>query len=162
MRITDKYVIFSGGKLSNWATTPYKVSGKEFVSSEQEYHYQKALHFGDERIAQEIYEARCPETTKALSRHITDFDQQEWDRVKYKVMEDVCRHKYFLNEKARKVLLSYPDKEFVEASAFDRDWGCGLDITNKDITDPTKWTGKNNLGRILTKVRDDLSFNLFL
>ena len=35
-------------------------------------------------------------------------------------------------------------------------WGVGLAVTEKACLDPTKWKGRNMLGEILTKVRDEL------
>lgn len=44
----------------------------------------------------------------------------------------------------------------VEASPFDRKWGIGMDASNAAASDPSKWRGKNLLGKILTEVREEL------
>lgn len=38
----------------------------------------------------------------------------------------------------------------------DKKWGIGVAIDNPDCSDPSKWNGKNYLGRILMEVRDEL------
>lgn len=59
-------------------------------------------------------------------------------------------------ETARKALLSYPGKTFVEASPFDTIWGIGLSEADYRAIDPTQWRGKNLLGQILARLRDEL------
>ena len=42
----------------------------------------------------------------------------------------------------------------VECNKYDNFWGIGLTLNDKLADDEKSWKGKNNLGSILTKVRD--------
>lgn len=48
------------------------------------------------------------------------------------------------------------DTKLVEASKFDFIWGIGLDEQAAKNTPDTVWPGKNWLGNVLTKLRNDL------
>ena len=45
---------------------------------------------------------------------------------------------------------------FFKASPRDRRWGIGLGINNPKGMDRTKWRGKNQLGDVLNRLRDEL------
>lgn len=51
----------------------------------------------------------------------------------------------FQNKEIAKILLNTDDEEIIEVTSNDYYWGCG-----------TNGTGKNMLGKILMKVRDEL------
>lgn len=55
-----------------------------------------------------------------------------------------------------RALLDTAPTLLVEASPFDRVWGVGLGADNPRIDDPASWRGSNLLGKILTKLRDEL------
>ena len=46
------------------------------------------------------------------------------------------------------------DTTIGEASPSDSTWGIGLSLKDPTAKDPTKWTGKNLLGKILMSVRN--------
>ncbi len=54
----------------------------------------------------------------------------------------------------QKELLATGELTFVEASPYDKVWGIGLDMNHPDATEPSKWLGKNLLGKVLNKTRE--------
>lgn len=120
--------------------------------------YRKAIFFNDEDIADEILEERNPAEIKRLGRQVRNFNDIKWSKVSYQFMFNAVLAKFSGNENARTVLLNdrYNGKEFVEASKFDKIWGCGLSEDNPKILDKKNWSGKNQLGDILNKVREKI------
>lgn len=157
MKVTDKYVLFWGTIFSNFAITPYKSSDNiEFFCTEQEFMYRKAMLFEDYDIADKILKATDPKIVKKLGRQVKNFDDKVWSDIRYDVMYSACRSKFTQNKEANKALLSYPDKEFVEASPYDIIWGIGLSEADCRAADSSKWRGQNLLGKVLTNLRNEL------
>ena len=61
--------------------------------------------------------------------------------------------KFSQNTVCKNALLASRSKLLVEASPWDRTYGIGLSLSDRNITDPSKWKGKNLLGAILMDVR---------
>lgn len=153
MNITDKYVLFWGSIFSNFANTPYTShDGISFSCTEQEFMYRKAMLFEDEEVADKILKSSDPKQIKKLGRLVKNYNDQVWDAVRYEAMYSACRSKFTKNKEAKKALLSYPGKTFVEASPFDTIWGIGLSECDYRALDPAQWRGKNLLGQILTRL----------
>ena len=53
-------------------------------------------------------------------------------------------------------LLATAGTELVEASPMDRIWGVGLSSEDPRIQDPATWRGQNLLGKVLTRLSEDL------
>ena len=99
MKITDKYVYFWGEWLSNFekAIIKTKVNGEQhtFYSSEQYFMYLKAITFNDEIIAKKILsEGIDPKRAKNLGRKVSNFDNEKWSKIRYKVMKKANMLKY--------------------------------------------------------------------
>lgn len=161
MKITDKYIFFFSGKeiFSNFAKIPYtSYDGIDFVCSEQEFMYRKAVFFNDDYNADEILYETDPVKIKHLGRQVENFDDRKWSKVSEKFMYDAVYAKFSDNKYAREFILDkrFDGKEFVEASPYDRIWGVGLKEDNPAILDKRNWKGQNKLGKILTKVRNEL------
>lgn len=157
MKVTDKYVLFWGSVFSNFAKTEYlSHDGILFRCSEQEFMYRKAIHFGDQTIAEKILLADKPAKIKALGREVRNFDGAEWDRVRAEYMYRACLSKFTGCARARRAILSYPDHHFVEASPYDTIWGIGLKEDDPRANDPSQWRGRNLLGQTLDRVRQTI------
>lgn len=76
-----------------------------------------------------------------------------WDKVKFKVMEELVTLKFNTYPELKKTLLSTKG-QFVEASPYDRIWGIGYS-KHDALSNINDW-GENNLGKILDKVREKL------
>jgi ribA/ribD-fused uncharacterized protein len=53
-------------------------------------------------------------------------------------------------------LLDTGDTIIVEASPYDKIWGIGMRATDPRATDPALWEGKNLLGKVLMRARDEI------
>lgn len=156
MRVTDKYVFFWGSEFSNWYKTKFTYWNKEFTSSEQAIMWAKAHLFNDEEVANKILETDDPKTQKALGRKVRNFDVDVWNQNAPGIVTYICYYKFSQNEYLKNLILSYGNREFVEASPHDKIWGIGLHYEDDDVLDKSKWQGKNWLGIALTNVRDKL------
>lgn len=62
----------------------------------------------------------------------------------------------FIDTNGEYYLLSTGDKILAEASPYDTIWGIGLEASDFDSTHPDRWPGKNLLGKVLMRVREEL------
>ena len=163
MRVTDKHVYFWGEFLSNWYPARFTEAreGKtlEFFNSEQYFMYEKAKAFGDEEIAMRIlFEGKNPKQAKSLGRKVKGYNDEVWNKMRYKVMLRANLLKYLQNKDIEKLLLNeeFEGKNFCEASPVDQVWGVGLAENDPLIDDESNWRGQNLLGKVLDEVRDIL------
>ena len=75
------YVFFWDGIYSQWYKAPMTIDGINYNCCEQYMMHQKALIFGDTRIAELIMETESPKDQKALGRKVKNFDRVTWDSV---------------------------------------------------------------------------------
>ena len=162
----DKYTFFWGtdgkyGHLSNWYKCKFKCELDiiEFNCSEQYMMYHKALLFKDNEIANLILKSDSPREQKKLGRKVKNFDTNIWEENAKKIVYDGCLLKYLSNPELMKKLFDTQGTILVEASPYDKVWGIGLLETDKRAKSKNKWLGKNWLGEVLTKLRNDLIKN---
>ena len=67
-----------------------------------------------------------------------------------------AQDKFEQNKDILQILLDTQDNILAECSLMDKKWGIGVAIDDPDCSVPSKWNGKNYLGRILMEVRDEL------
>ena len=97
-------------------------------------------------IQKEIVEQRNPMIAKEISRKYAQYVRDDWDEVKYKVMEWCLEVKLIQNwDSFAEVLAATGSKTIVEYSTKDDIWGA---ITEGDFL-----IGINALGRLLMQVR---------
>lgn len=164
MKVTDRHVLFWGGVFSNWQTVPKgityvdKQTGEiiKFSSSEQLFMYLKAAFFGDYEIAEELTHTTDPKEAKKLGRKIKGFSEVEWEKVREDIMYEAVSYKAQFYPLFKDSLLAYGNREFVEASPFDKVWGIGIAEDDPRADNEGEWEGLNLLGKTLTRLRDDL------
>lgn len=164
-----KYLFFWGGIYSNWYKSPIRIDGmilnsmkgigldtlgREFNCAEQAMMFYKALFFGDHEVAEKIMKQSDPKRQKKLGREIKNFNPYMWDIVKVEIVSNIVLQKFKQNSELKKQLLKEDCKIFVEASPYDRIWGIGFDATNA-MAHESEW-GENLLGKIITKIRNNL------
>jgi len=158
--ITDKYVFFYGSALSNFQITNFLYTDfgetHRFFTSEQAFMWVKAKQFGDEETAYKILNENLdPMACKKLGRQVKNYNEEEWDKVRYDVFFKVNLEKFTQDEKMTKFILQdkFEGKTFVEASPYDGVWGVCIPIGDPAIADEKNWRGRNLLGKCLTEVR---------
>ncbi len=143
----------AGNKLSNFYKCDLNVDGQWFSTSEQLYQWKKAMFHGDDMIAQEILTKEKPWDVKKLGDKIKD--SEKWLSCRQKIMEEVLNYKIEQCEAFRDELRKTDKKSLVEATR-DPYWGSGLRREETMNTDPQNWTGKNVVGKILTRLRKNM------
>jgi ribA/ribD-fused uncharacterized protein len=158
IRRTERFTFFfrPEAPFSQWYPARFELAGKLFSCAEQYMMYGKAILFGDAEVAAEILAAVAPKQHKALGRKVQNFSDVTWKANREVIVTDGSCAKFTQNPELRQALLDTAGTELVEASPFDRIWGIGLAATDKRAEDPAQWRGQNLLGKILTRVRDEL------
>uniref|UniRef100_A0A6C0LVN7 NADAR domain-containing protein n=1 Tax=viral metagenome TaxID=1070528 RepID=A0A6C0LVN7_9ZZZZ len=149
----DKYNIFS-----QWYPAIFidSIIGITYKNTEQYMMAHKALLFNDIDTYTKIITTSDPFTIKKLGRQVKNFDEKEWNKYKFDIVMEGNKLKFTQNKKLGKELINTGSKIIVEASKYDRIWGIGLDKKEAINIDPKKWPGKNLLGQIIMKVRNEL------
>jgi ribA/ribD-fused uncharacterized protein len=123
-------------------------------------HYQKAVLFGDEVVAQQILEAASPGVVKRLGRQVSGFDAEKWDQHKNAIVVRGNYHKFtggstenlphLPAETLKDALLDTQRATLLEARK-DFIWGIGFTPATA-AENRAKW-GSNKLGKALVQVR---------
>ena len=162
-RVTDKYVLFYGSFLSNFArckfTWEYMGESHEFFCTEQAFMWAKAKFFDDSETAQKILDIiDDPMECKKLGRLVKNYDDGKWSEVRYNVMRDAnfARFNQCTDHHNKIMNPEFDGKTFVEASPVDGIWGIKMSIKENGVLDERNWKGQNLLGRAITEVREKL------
>ena len=162
-RVTDDYVFFVRGPLSQWCVSEficsnyiayllqYNSSIHKYKSCEQWMMHSKAILMNDSASAKLIMDTPINEVhdnklIKDLGRKVSNFDATLWDKLKYSIVLEGNILKFSSNDTLRKYLDSTGDRTSVEAAWDDNVWGVGLRQTDDRILDPNQWQGENLLG----------------
>lgn len=162
MRITPTHVYFFTFKdvFSNWHKSDFEVNGVKFNCMEQYMMYSKAKFFGDEKVAAEIMLLTDPKDHKAKGRDVTPYNDDAWNAARDKIVIAGLLRKFSQNEHLLKALLDTGTRRLVEASPYDKLWGCGLKESDPRILDENNWPGLNKLGNCLEVAREVLEKRL--
>lgn len=128
----DKYFF-----LSNFYNCDVEYNGYIFKNNEAAFQAMKC----PERI-QEFVNLN-PSEAKRLGRKVKL--REDWESVKERIMYEICFEKFSKNDKLKNMLIRTNDSYLIEGNWWgDTYWGV------------CKGVGKNKLGKILMKIRDDL------
>lgn len=154
----EKFTFFyrTASPFSQWHPAKFVIEGITFNCAEQYMMYMKAKLFGDEEIAERIINASEPREQKALGRKVKNFDQTKWEENCQQLVYEGNYAKFTQNQALKQALLDTAGTTIVEASPTDCIWGVGLSEHDLQIQDRLTWRGKNYLGEILTRLREDL------
>lgn len=117
----------------------------------------KASLFNDDQSVERILKADKPGEVKDIGRRIQNFDEQLWNKEKFRIVVEGSTEKFGQNIRLKDFLLATKRKVLVEASPTDVIWGIGLAQDAKQIEDPHTWRGQNLLGFALMEAREALS-----
>lgn len=127
---------------SNFHPCKVEYKGKVFGSSEAAFQAEKCWERVDEFTSIDVA------ASKQLGKKVKL--RPDWDEVKDQIMYDVCLAKFSQNPNLRKILTMTGEAVLVEKTVWhDQYWG--ICICSK-----CKGTGRNQLGKTLMKVREEL------
>lgn len=126
--------------LSNFYIAPVTFEGLTYQNNEAAFQAAKCLQKQD-RIP---FTEMDPSTAKHTGRHV--HLRKDWENVKYQIMEDIVRNKFQQNPDLAQKLIATKDAYLEEENTWgDRIWGT------------INHLGENHLGKILMKIRTELS-----
>ena len=135
-RFTGDYVF-----LSNYHSSPIEVDGILYATVEHAFH---AAHTVNLEEKQAIAAAATPGDAKRMGRQVQV--RPDWEQVKVGSMEDLVRLKFTPHADLRAKLLATGDAELIEGNWWkDTFWGV------------CRGEGRNELGKILMKVRSEMA-----
>ncbi len=155
----NDYIFFWGTYMSNFYTAKFVVDGVQYNCSEQYFMKKKQEMFDstNTELANLILNETDPKKIKKYGRQVKNFDKDKWDQHRYEIMKRGVYEKFNQNDAIKYMLKSTETKTLVEASPRDCIWGIGLGEVRARVTHPTKWRGKNLLGKVLMEVRQQLN-----
>jgi ribA/ribD-fused uncharacterized protein len=128
----------------------------KFNTAEQFMMYSKAILFNDHETAGEILFTNNPQNQKALGRSVANFNEKDWDAVKFALVEFASQAKFRQNIQLKTKLMKTANRMLVEAAPRDRIWGIGFtEKTARAMTSRKEW-GQNLLGKALMNAREKL------
>ena len=143
--------------LSNFnSDNPLQINMATYSSTEQYYQLSKAQFFNDDKTAAKIRSETDPHKLHALGKQIQNVDETKWSQQARRVLYDANMAKFSQVHTARQALLATGHKLLGEATK-DPKYGIGLNINDPAAEDPSKWTGDNLFGRVLTEIRSEIS-----
>ena len=142
--------------LSNFYKAPLNIDGITYQCVEQYFTAEKARTFHDHHTVSRIMDSDKPSEMKYLGKTTKGFNQKTWDEKASTVMLNGLRAKFQQNQKIQDKLVSTDDKLLAEASKNDNVWGIGLAMSDENAFNKDKWQGRNQLGNLLMKVRDEI------
>ena len=156
-RKNDRVHVFYGyeSPFSNFYACNFTVDGTRYNCVEQYFQSYKAGHFKDETARKKIMSLSKPSSMKAAGRRAKNFDIQEWKSISRKVLKEGVYAKFSQNPNLRDRLVATGDKRLGEACG-DKNWGTGIRLKDKRALDVKQWVGENNMGDIITEVREAL------
>jgi N-glycosidase YbiA len=131
------------GAFSNFSRHAVFLKGKRWPTSE---HYFQAQKFAGTEHEEAVRMCKKPSEAANMGRSRKLPLRRDWESVKDQVMLDAVRAKFTQHADLKELLLSTGDAKLVEHTENDAYWGDGGD-----------GSGKNRLGQILVRVRDELA-----
>ncbi len=139
-KVSDPY-----GCFSNFSPHSVHLQGWTWPTSEHYYQAQKYEGTPHQDLCTQIRQAPTPEAAAALGRRSSALLRSDWEKIKPHIMYEVVKAKFSSHADIQAILLATGEALIVEDSPTDAYWGCGANRK-----------GKNQLGKILMQVRQEL------
>lgn len=140
---------------SNDAEYPIEIEGVQYPTVEHYYQAMKAKEFGDEEAQKKILDSRTPKVAKALGRKVKNFMKEVWDDKKRDIMTRAVRAKFVQHPELQKQLIDTGTRQIGKADPRNTFWGIGTGVASEKSKEPSKWRGRNELGKLLMAFRQD-------
>lgn len=137
---------------SNFFPAPFKLGGEDYAHVEQYYQHTKAVHHGEDAIAERILKLSNPWRIKVLGDSIEQKDS--WLPERMKTLYEGVSAKFKQNWPLQDELLKSKGHNLFEATT-DLYFACGIGFDSKRW-DAKDWIGENVAGLVVMKVRDEI------
>ena len=124
--------------LSNFHPSDMNIDGQMYCCVEQYLSYQKALLFGSEDIANQIFDMNDPKEMKFKVKFLENFDASEWEVKSPDILLKALKAKFTQNSALKDELMSTNKTVIGEASPSDNLFGIGFSLHNSNAKNPTK------------------------
>lgn len=146
--------------LSNFYPVQIKdPDGTVYASSEQMYQHKKSMFHNDDATATKVMKARTPLDAYLAGKEVKGQHESDWFKGRELSKEQMyrcCIAKFSSDPALRDFLLSTGDTILAEGNPKDDLWGVKLSVHDSAIFDRSNWNGKNWLGDVLTRVREEI------
>lgn len=156
MNPTELFTLFWNGPFSQWDDSNFEFAGMQFNRAEQFMMLCKAVLFEDFEIADKVMSTDNPREQKKLGRKVRGFDIDIWSKVARDFVYVGSYCKFTQSEYHAEELNKTGSTTLVEASPYDKIWGIGVSEYSPLALQRSTWKGKNWLGEVLTRVRQDI------
>ena len=141
--------------MSNFHPVKIDHDGHIYHCCEQLIQHKKVQLFGDKIAEVQILVSTTAMECKTEAKNIRYYDQQLWEESAKSLCYDGIKSKFAQNPWLKSLLLSTNDEILAEAT-FDKVWGTGLPLHQRDCTNRTQWHGIGIMGEILMAIREEL------
>ena len=152
----EKFEFFWDGPHSQWYPAQFSFDKMRFNCAEQFMMFGKSVFFEDFSNAHAVMKSNRPREQKALGRQTANFNVDKWANVAKDIVYVGNYCKYTQDNRLNGILMDTNGITLVEASPYDKIWGIGLPKDDPKAQQRSTWQGKNWLGEVITKVREDL------
>ena len=142
--------------LSNFFKCSITLDDRVFQSSEHAFQFTKAMFLKSDNLAESIYSASSPHEAKTIAAQLISHNNMaDWLKINVDVMRKILRAKWNCSGRFRQTLMSTSGMTIAEATS-DMFWGVGVAPNLALHTKPNKFLGRNQLGRSLMELRDNI------
>jgi ribA/ribD-fused uncharacterized protein len=141
---------------SNMHEAPFQVDSITYPTMEHYFQSAKAKVFGDSAADSKIMKTKSAKAVKSIGKKVQNFKEEDWSAKKDEIMRTGLKAKFMQHPELRAKLLETGVRPIGEADPRDKYWAIGTSSETSKAKNPTKWPGKNMLGKMLMELRAEL------